>query len=424
MDLRAPLLAVPHDRDGMFTGFNERAIRLVANTMRLKSRGAWRFMTEALDGVGFVSSFVGHFADEMDEDRHLRVAIGELLRWSVEMESMVDKAFEEAAASKTTLDRGWQNAKYCQRWRGTPTPAEYKSWRSEQTDLPQIDKDDPLVSFKYFASLPSVRPGIGDSEAAKRRVQYRGKDRHVADLEGEGDACNKAFSICTGLTQGVFNVVCPHVITLGFRCLFRAESVGEAVSIVLERFPKLPAVVFYDVACKFDKNAMRRVRAIFRDHKVRCVLDRPHSITHGCSPIYMPDESLGTTAGVATQAAEVSHSIAVVNRTSLAYMSPSTYMLHKMTQVAFMNLRKLYRLHGDIGAGENAHVALAPFFHSKVAHQCERASVCSCTPDGFPTADGDEVLGDSIAANDVAAGDLADNVQLHARAASGATAEP
>lgn len=49
------------------------------------------------------------------------------------------------------------------------------------------------------------------------------------------------------------------MIALGFRCLFRAESVEEALSIILERFPKLPKVVFYDVACKLDKNALRRV---------------------------------------------------------------------------------------------------------------------------------------------------------------------
>lgn len=75
-------------------------------------------------------------------------------------------------------------------------------------------------------------------------------------MEGDLDACMKAFSIKCGLTQGVFNVVCSHVITLGFRCLFRAESVGEALSVVLERFPKLPKVIFYDVACKLDKNAV------------------------------------------------------------------------------------------------------------------------------------------------------------------------
>lgn len=120
------------------------------------------------------------------------------------------------------------------------------------------------MSFEFYASLPRVRLAIKDSIAAGRRRKYRGKKRHKADLEGDGDACNKAFSIITGLTQGVFNVVCPHVITLGFRVLFRAESVGEALSIVLERFPTLPQAIFYDVACKIDKNAMRRVRPILR----------------------------------------------------------------------------------------------------------------------------------------------------------------
>jgi len=363
---------------GMFHAFDERAVRLLANTLRLMRRGAWRSLTKAVDGVGFVAGFLGWFAGLIDEDRYFRQAVGVLLLAAVNVENYVDETFKAVSNNKSTLAAGWRNAEYCKRWKGKPTSADYKRWRAEQVDLGDIDEDDPLVSYEYFAGLPRVRPGITDSEAAKRRVRYRGKDRHKADLEGEGDACNKAFSIKAGLTQGVFNVVCPHVITLGFRCLFRAESVKEALSIVLERFAKLPKAIFYDVACKLDKNAMRRVRQLMRGHGVRCILDRPHSITHSCSPIYMPDECLGTTAGVATQAAEVSHSIAVVNRTSLAYMSPSTYMYHRMVQVAFVNLRKLYRLHAGNGVGENDHVPLAAFFHSKVLHQCERATVCTC----------------------------------------------
>lgn len=162
------------------------------------------------------------------------------------------------------------------------------------------------MTSEHFTALIRVRPGINYSEAAKRRVGYRGKAKHAADMEEDGNACNKAFSVKCGLTQGVFNSVCLLVITLGFRCLLRAESVGEALSTILERFPKLPRVIFYDVACKLDKNALRRVRPILRKHGVRCILDRPHSITHTCSPVYMPDEILGATAGVATQAAEVS----------------------------------------------------------------------------------------------------------------------
>lgn len=186
---------------------------------------------------------------------------------------------------------------------------------------------------------------------------------------------------------------CPHVITLDFRVLFRAESVGEALSIVLERFPKLPKAIFYDVACKIDKNAMRRVRPILGQQGVRCILDRPHSITHSCSPVYMPDQSLGTTAGVATQAAEVSHSISVGNRTSLAYMAPATYMIHRMFQVAFMNTRKLYRLDTDNPRAENDHIALAGFFHDRLSRMCQLGAACSCDTSGATVAAHNEVPG-------------------------------
>jgi len=146
----------------------------------------------------------------------------------------------------------------------------------------------------------------------------------------------------------------------------------------LERFPQLPKVNFYDVACKMDKNALRRVRPILRGHNVRCILDRPHSITHTCSPIYMPEETLGVTACVATQAAEVSHSIAVANRKSLGYKKPATYMTHKMVQVAMMNIRKLQRLASANPKGKNDHLPLAPFFHSQLSRRCARGSACAC----------------------------------------------
>lgn len=363
---------------GMFQAHDERAVRLLANTLRLKPAGSWRRLTAAVDGIGFIASFLGHLASAIDGDKRFRVAVGHLLLAAVDVETSIDKLFDKVAGSNESVARGRRNVDYCSRWSGTPSPADYRRWRAAQNAHHKGSSSDPFLSFEHFAALERVRPGIKDSEAAKRRVGYRGKDRHAADMEGDADACNKAFSIKCGLTQGVFNVVCPHVITLGFRCLFRAESVGEALSIVLERFPRLPKVIFYDVACKLDKNALRRVRPIFRAHGVRCILDRPHSITHTCSPVYMPDESLGATAGVATQAAEVSHSIAAANRTCLAYMSPATYMVHKMVQVAMMNLRKIHRMSQPNGAGENDHVPLSPFYHSRVSRVCQRGSSCSC----------------------------------------------
>jgi len=96
------------------------------------------------------------------------------------------------------------------------------------------------------------------------------------------------------------------------------------LSIVLEWFPRLPEVIFYDVACKIDKSALRRVRTIMRSHGVRCVLDRANAITHTCLPAYMLKKSLSNTAGVAIQAAKVFHSVSVSNRISVAYMTPTT----------------------------------------------------------------------------------------------------
>lgn len=89
----------------------------------------------------------------------------------------------------------------------------------------------------------------------------------------------------------------------------------------------------------------------------------------------MPDQSLGTTASVATQAAEV---ISVGNRTSLAYMAPATCMIHRMIQVAFMNTRKLYRLHADNPRAEIDHIELVGFFHARLSRTCQIGAACSC----------------------------------------------
>lgn len=39
---------------GMFQSHNEKAVRLLANTMRLKPREEWRSFMAAADGVGFI----------------------------------------------------------------------------------------------------------------------------------------------------------------------------------------------------------------------------------------------------------------------------------------------------------------------------------------------------------------------------------
>jgi len=92
----------------------------------------------------------------------------------------------------------------------------------------------------------------------------------------------------------------------------------------------------------------------------------------------MPGPSLGSTVGVATQAAKVFHSASVGNRTSLAYMLPRTYMTHRMLQVAHTNIRKLARLNAQNPMAEMDHVRLNNFFHTRVSPRCERGEGFQC----------------------------------------------
>jgi len=101
----------------------------------------------------------------------------------------------------------------------------------------------------------------------------------------------------------------------------------------------------------------------------------------------MPDESLGSTAGIAAQAAEVSHSVTDANRTSLADMTSANYMMHMMMQIRMMNIRQLQRLVSGNVTGESDLVSLSSYYHCSIASECQRGSGCSChstTDDGSP----------------------------------------
>ena len=130
-----------------------------------------------------------------------------------------------------------------------------------------------------------MRPAIFTPRAKARWTADKPRPRTGAQAEQEDavDRCSKSVPKHADLTAGVFNIVCPHVLTMGFRVMFQAENVADALSLILERFPRLPKVVFYDVACKLDRNGMQRVQNILSKHKVRFCLDRAHAKGHTCS---------------------------------------------------------------------------------------------------------------------------------------------
>jgi len=80
---------------------------------------------QAVDGVGFVASFIGSFADEIDVNSSFRVALGSLLNRALEIEKWTDDEFTNVASSDHVKWHCWKNAEYCAKWAKTPTPADF-----------------------------------------------------------------------------------------------------------------------------------------------------------------------------------------------------------------------------------------------------------------------------------------------------------
>jgi len=300
---------------------------------------------------------------------------------TVDEESNGSSAADEAAAPPGTRPSTINNAGDDNAGRSI----EPKQFSATHPAVNGKDLDSIYSCFEYFGCLPRVQPAIFAHKAQRQRRRPAAasrsrsrRKRNQAVEEDENDWCSKAFPEHKDLTSGVFYAVWPHVVTLGFRVMFKPESVSDALSVILERFPKLPEVVFYDVGCKLDRNVLRRVRTIFRQHGVKVVLDRVHAKGHTCSPVFFPNESLGKTTGVTTHAADVQHSISVKFRTHLAYMDPETFMAHRIVQLALMNLEFAYKIAYPIAKKENEDADMGAFIHSDLATGCRRSGHCSC----------------------------------------------
>lgn len=300
-----------------------------------------------------------------------------------DVNEVVDKGFQKAA--KASSDAGQtETLESCTRWLRVTTPEEYEAFAVTHARFKDVDLDCPFKTYEYLGFLKRVRPAIFTPRAkprsGKRRQQAGGdgpRKGSQAALEDVGDRCSKSFPKHSQLTAGVFNIVCPHVVTMGFRGMFKAESVADALSLILERFPALPKVIFNDVPCKMDRNGMQRVRSILSHHGVRFCLDRAHAKGHTWSCIYNPDEALAATNCVSTQAPEVQHSISVKFRGHLTYMSPASFMAHRIAQLALMNLTAAFKLTDPAAKAENDGVRLNSYYYNVRGVKCVR-SECNC----------------------------------------------
>eukprot|EP00170_Pyropia_yezoensis_P004271 contig_17495_g4282 len=150
---------------------------------------------------------------------------------------------------------------------------------------------------------------------------------------------------------------------------------------------------------------MQRVRSILSHHGVRFCLDRAHAKGHTCSCVYDPDESLAVTNCVSTQAAEVQHSMSVKFRGHLTYMSPASFMAHRIAQLSLMNLTAAFKLSDAAAKAENDEVRLSAFYYKMRGVKCVRPE-CTCMASVKRSAETDR----STIEDERLAGTSADNV--------------
>jgi hypothetical protein len=144
--------------------------------------------------------------------------------------------------------------------------------RIETPTHPDGLEGDPL---EFFAGPMSTR---------LRRTGNYSVDKAGASAvqDGEYGPCTKRlFRNAHRLTPGLFTIVCPHGVVMGFKALRSFEGPNTLFAILYERFSHAPGLVIYDNACNAARYAISREPEFFAHTKF--LIDRMHFKNHiGC----------------------------------------------------------------------------------------------------------------------------------------------
>lgn len=81
------------------------------------------------------------------------------------------------------------------------------------------------------------------------------------------------------------------------------------MSALVQRFKKLPRVIYVDTACQAQRNAIRRVPWLLHEAITSLFIDRLHRCNHRCSPVFDANEYPDVSRGHDTSGAERRHSL-------------------------------------------------------------------------------------------------------------------
>jgi len=231
--------------------------------------------------------------------------------------------------------------------------------------------------------LEPVRAFITDGKADAvnaARAPKVGADREtlcaMAAKELGKDDCGHKWLTSETFLPGIENFLCPCGLLIGYDFLDNAEAPSHVLASLVQRFPLLPKVFYFDTACQLARNAARRVQWLVNESSMACSHDRPHHVKHqhGCSRIFDADAYLSRSVRHSTACAESRNSINKAYKTHLAHLRQDHFIIQMRLLAATINLR--VKMRRELGR-ETGHRHMCAFFHSNVQDYCDRRR-CTC----------------------------------------------
>lgn len=179
----------------------------------------------------------------------------------------------------------------------------------------------------FWPDLDPVKPFIINSKADAVNAARAAKVKLVrAVLEAElmrilgADNCRHKFVQSDVFMPGIENFLGACGMLVGYDFLDKAEIPAHVLAALLQRFPLLPLLVYFDTACQLARNASRRVPWLVNMSATASSVDRVHNTgdQHKCSNIYDADGYPSLSVTHSTSVAESRHAI---NKTFSAHLS-------------------------------------------------------------------------------------------------------
>lgn len=396
---------------GVFAGLRVDRIELLAKQLVLgKPVSVWRPFAKAVESVGMVWPFLRLIGSADDVDPLMTRAIGELLLFSCSVDKTWETLWRQQAPDPSTA--------FETQWKVTSIE-KYRAWRSTRPD--PAPPSSQLLSSVYsyerataqalevrsghvWPDLAAVRTfmtdGKSDAVSAARAAKVGANRDALQDLlsrELGADDCRHAFLDSQAFMPGIENFLCPCGMLIGYDFLDRAESPAHVLASLVQRFPVLPSVVYFDTACQLARNASRRIPWLVSRSGTAFSVDRAHhqKNQHKCSPVFDADAYPSRSVRHRTACAESRHSLNKAYKTHLVHLRQDHFIVQMRLLGAMINLRVMMRK--ALGKETN-HRLMCAFFHARVQSYCDRRD-CSCFHGERQAADRAAAAGDAAAAN-------------------------